>query len=600
MRRDGIIVKFLLAALCAAVLWGGCTAIQALERTRRLHLRTLEELKRLERRTAEARRPPGAAPAGGAVANAEFFVPGAVVGGTLRECISAEPPNLNPIITNEATASALYALCSATLGERPYDRPDADFEPLLAESWEISPDRLAYRIRLRKGVMWDAYTDPVTRRKVPAREVTSEDFRFFVEVLKDPDVNCAPLRCYYQDLDELEISGPYEFTVKWKRPFYGSLAATLGMSPLPRHYYCDRPGKFDAKRFNDDHRRNSFIVGCGPYRFERWEKSRRIVFRRNPGYFGIALGAAPALETRVFEVIQLPNTRFQALAAGKLDLLNLTPDQWVRRGGDPLFASGAFSRVKYPSLSYSYIGYNQKSPLFRDKRVRQALTMLADRERIVRDVLNGLAIPAKGPFPPGSKYSDPDLKPWPCDPERAKKLLAEAGWKDRDGDGVLEKDGRRFSFTMLQIANHPTQTRMFPLLKEAFGAAGIEMKIQTLEWSVYLDRLERRDYDACSLGWTTSFDPDPYQVWHSQGIAPPGSNHIGYANPELDDLIMKLRAEFDPAERVRLGRRIERIIHEDQPYTFLYIPYSLTAISNRYGNVRVFPGGLNPLLFVEK
>ena len=132
---------------------------------------------------------------------------------------------------------------------------------------------------------------------------------------------------------------------------------------------------------------------------------------------------------------------------------------------------------------------------------------------------------------------------------------------------------------------------------ESFGAAGIEMKIQTLEWSVYLERLEKRTYDACSLGWTTSFDPDPYQVWHSQGIAPPGSNHVGYSNPELDKLIEALRETFDENERRRIGRRIERIIHEDQPYTFLYTPYSLAAVSSRFGNVRVFPGGLATMLF---
>ena len=150
---------------------------------------------------------------------------------------------------------------------------------------------------------------------------------------------------------------------------------------------------------------------------------------------------------------------------------------------------------------------------------------------------------------------------------------------------------------MLQIANHPTQTRMFPLIKESFGAAGIEMKIQTLEWSVYLERLEKRNYDACSLGWTTNFDPDPYQVWHSQGIAPPGSNHIGYSNPELDKLIEKLRVTFDTDERIRIGRRIERIIHEDQPYTFLYTPYSLSAVSEKCGNVRIFPGGPATMTF---
>ncbi len=596
MRSDRV-ARILLAALLMAVVVGGCLAIQALDRAREVNLQALKALRRLEKQAAAAGVP---RPAGnGEFANAEFFVP-ASPGGTLRECIAAEPPNLNPIICNEATAAELYSLCMATPGERSFEHPDGEFRPLMAESWDISPDHLTYRIRLRRGILWHAYTDPVTGERVPAREVTAADFAFFVEVMRNPEVNCAPLRSYYQDLDRLEVINSREFVVRWKRPFYGSLSATLGMSPLPRHYFHAYPGPFDGRRFNDDHRRNAFIVGCGPYRFERWEKNRRIVLRRNDSYFGIAFGAAPALETRVFEVIQLPNTRFQALAAGRLDLLGLTPDQWVRRGNDPIFSSGAFRKFKYPSLSYSYIGYNQRSPLFRDRRVRQALTMLVDRERIRRDIYHGLAIPVNGPFPPGSRYSDPELKPWPYDPARARRLLAEAGWRDADGDGILEREGRKFSFTMLQGANHPLQTRLFPLLRESFGAAGTEMKIETLVWSVYLERLEERNYEACCLGWTTNFDPDPYQVWHSDGIAPPGSNHICYSNPELDRLIVELRTTFDPEARLRLARRIEAVIHEDQPYTFLFAPYSLAAVSSRFGNVRVFPSGLIPLLFVEK
>ena len=597
MRRD-IWARILLALLTLVTAAGLALAIQALERTRKLQLRTLEALRKLEQRSRTAGTPGAAAT--GSIANAEYFVPGASPGGKLRECIAGEPPNLNPLISNEATASMLHSLCMSTLAERDWARPDGEFKPLMAEKWEISPDRLTYRIWLRRGIMWDDYTDPVTGRAVPAREVTAEDFKFFVEVLRDPEVNAAPLRSYYQDLDTLEVVNPYEFVVRWKRPFYGSLPATLGMSPLPRHYFHDYPGKFDGRRFNDDHRRNAFIVGCGPYRLERWERSRRIVLRRNDAYFGIAFGASPALESRIFEVIQLPNTRFLALAARRLDQLVLTADQWVRQRESPLFTGGAFRRFKWPALMYSYIGWNQKSPLFRDKRVRQALTMLVDRERIIRDIMHDLAIPIKGPFPPASRYSDPKLAPWPYDPARAKKLLAEAGWRDSDGDGILDKDGRKFSFTILQVANHPTQTRMFPLLKESFGAAGIEMKIQSLEWSVYLERLENRSYEACSLGWTSSFDPDPYQVWHSQGIAPPGSNHVGYANAELDKLIEELRATFDMDKRIVIARRIEAIIHEDQPYTFLYAPYALTAVSAHFGNVRLFPGGLEPLIYVER
>ena len=597
MKRDPA-ARILLAALVVAVIVVGGLAIQALERARKLNLQALETLRRIEERlAAPAAAQPGRSSAGAEIANREFFVPGARVGGELRSCIASEPPSLNPLISNEATSMDIYSMCTVTLAERAYDRPDGEFLPFAAESWTISPDRLTYHIKLRRGIMWDDFTDPVTMKRHPAKEVTADDFKFFVEVMMDPDVNCAPLRSYYCDLEGLEVIGPHEFVVRWKRPFYGSLSATLGMSPLPRHYYHQYPGKFDGKRFNDDHRRNAFIVGCGPYRLESWLKNRRLTLRRNENYFGIPLGVGPAISRRSFEVIQLPSTRFMALSAGKIDMLNLTADQWVRNADAPIFKSGAFKKYRYPAMAYSYIGYNQKCPLFQDRRVRQALTMLVDRKRIIRDILHGLAQEIKSPFPPDSKFSDPELHPLPYDPERAKKLLAEAGWRDTDGDGILEKDGRKFSFTMLQIANHPTQTRMFPLIKESLGAAGIEMKIQTLEWSVYLERLEKRNYDACSLGWTTNFDPDPYQVWHSQGIAPPGSNHVGYSNPELDKLIEKLRVTFDMDERIRIGRRIEKIIHEDQPYTFLYTPYSLSAISKKCGNVRIFPGGPATMTF---
>ena len=597
MTRRDVTAWWLRILLIAVVVLGTTLILTELSRTRKLLVDTQKQLAKLRKRLASGivtRRK-------GPFANAEFFAADGVgADGVLRESIASDPPSLNPIISNEATASEIYGLCMSSLAERNWERPDGEYLPVMAQSWEITPDHLTYRIRLRKGIMWNDYTDPVTGKKVPAKEVTAEDFRFFIDVVRDPDVNCAPLRVYYQDLDGIEVLNRYEFVVRWKKPFYGSLSATLGMSPLPKHYYHDYPGPFDGKRFNDDHKRNSFIVGCGPYRFDRWEHNRRIVLVRNDEYFGVGFGAAPAIGTRVFEVVKLPGPKFQQLAAGKLDMIGLTPEQWINQKGHRIFSSGKVKRHKYPALAYSYIGYNQESPLFRDKRVRQALTRLVDRERIIRDVMNGLATPIKSPFPAASQYSDPALKPWPYDPERAKKLLAEAGWRDTDGDGILDKDGRKFSFTIMQVSGHPTQQRIFPMLKESFAAAGIDMNILPLEWSVYLERLNSRSYDVCCLGWTMSFDPDPYQVWHSSGIAPPGSNHICYSNPELDKLIERLRETFDMKERIRIGRRIEAIIHEDQPYTFLYQPDSLVALWSHYDNVKLFPGGLQPLIFVDK
>ncbi len=585
------LANLLLLATLIAVIFFGCVTIQSLERLHRSNLQLLEQLKTVPAPSVAPERAAGAA---GEIANARFFAPQAPVGGKLVQAISAEPPNLNPIICNEATAAELAALCSATLAERDWENFEK-FVPMLATEWEISPDHREFRIKLRKNVFFHDYVDPDTGKLVKGVEVTAEDFKFFIDVIRDEAVNAAPLRVHYRDLEAIEIINPHEFIVRWKRPFYGAVALTLGLSPLPRFFYWNYPGKFDGSRFNNDHLRNQMIVNCGPYRLESYERDRKIVFRRNENYFGNPLGVGAKLETIEFEIIKHPNTRFQALLGGKINMLGLTPDQWVSRRDE--LNKHQINCHRYLSSAYSYIGYNQKNPLFRAKEVRQALTMLVDREKIARELYHDLAEIVTSPFFPGSKYYDQSLKPWHYDVKAARKLLAKSGWRDLDGDGILEKDGRKFSFTMLQVANHPIQQRMLPMLKESFAAAGIEMKIQTVEWSVYIQRLNDRNYDACTLGWSSSFDSDLYQVWHSSQIANGGSNHIGYANPELDALLERMQTTFDLAERQKIAREIGEILHEEQPYTFLFCPYSLTAIDGRYQNVRVFSFGIPEILF---
>ena len=597
-------IKFILTVIAILIAWLGFLTIQSIDRLRAGNLKLAEKLDALNGRLDSA--PVSiAAPNQTSssdqlktkVANQEFFDPKAERGDRLIQPLQADPPNLNPYISGESTASTLYSLCNSTLAERNWESLK-EFEPMLAESWTISPDHKTYHIKLRKGVMWHDFTDPVTGKEFRNVEVTAADFKFAVDVVKNPDVNCEALRGYYQDLESVEIINDYEFIVKWSKAYYGSLSITLGMYPLPRHYYHDYPGAFDGKRFNDDHIRNAFIVGCGPYRFIKWDRDRRFLLRRNENYWGIPYGIGPALEYLEFDVIKHPNTRFQALLAGELDLLNLTPDQWLTRTDGPDFKSGRFKKYKYLEQMYSYIGYNEKNPLFQDKRVRQALTLLTDREKIKKDIYCDLAEIATGPFHPQSQYADSAIKPWPYDPARARELLAKAGWLDSDGDGILEKDGLKFTFTMLQIATSSIQVRMMPLLKESFAAVGIDMKIQNVEWSVYLQRLRDRTYDACCLAWTSPFDPDPYQVWHSsQADSPDGNNFINYKNPELDDLIIKLRGTFEMEERIKLTHRIARILHEDQPYTFLFTQYALLAVSGRYRNVKVMPMGINTETF---
>ena len=590
--RSGFYLKFILTVLTLAVIYLGIVGINAVDRLHRVNVRLLEQLEK--QGTVPAARVEKTAPEKAIIksniANLKYFDPAARSGGRMVQSINAEPPTFNPIICNEATASQLLALCSVSLAERNWENPDV-FEPMAAESWEISPDKKVFRIKLRRGIKYCDVTDPVTGKRHEDVEVTSHDFKFMVDVIKDKNVNSSHLKAYYQDLEKIEIVNDYEFMVYWKKPFYGAVACTLGLSPLPRHYYAP-DGKFDGNAFNSDHLRNKLPVTSGAYMLDRWDKAQAIVLKRNPRYFGAKYGIAPPLDELRFEVISHPNTCFQALMSGKIDRLSLTPEQWIKRTDTPQFKAAHLRKEKYLLPQYTYIGYNQNNPLFRDRDVRTALTLLVDRERICRDIYHDLAEIAVTPFFPRSNFTNPKLKPLPYDPERAKKLLAKAGWRDVDGDGILEKDGKKFRFTMMQIATSSIQQRLMPLLKESFAAAGIDMSIQVIEWSNYISRLDSRSYDACCLGWASNFDPDMYQVWHSSQIAQGGSNHISYSNAELDRLIEEMRSEFDSAKRKELAHKIGEIIHRDQPYTFLVWPYSLVAVSEKFKNLNVYPAGM--------
>ncbi|MBN2640093.1 MAG: peptide-binding protein [Victivallales bacterium] len=527
------------------------------------------------------------------VANREFYDQTAPSGGRIIRATSADTNNMNYIINNDYTVSVFWGLTSSSLAERNYAEPEK-FQPLIAESWEICPDKKTYHIKLRKGVLWHDFTDPVSGKEWKNVEVTAKDFKFYVDVVKDPHTDCAPLKTYMDDIDHVEIINDYEFTVRWKREYFLSESITLSLSPLPKHLYHAYDGPFDGKKFNEDHQRNRIIVGCGPYEFVKWDKGQRILFRRFNKYFGRNLGIMPPITQLAFELIKHPNTRFQALLAEKIDQMGLTPEQWISRTGTKEFGKNGFiKKFKYPGRSYSYIGYNLKKPLFQDRKVRLALTHLVNRERILKEVYHNLGQIVSGPFFIGSPACDQSIKPYEFSVKTAKRLLAESGWKDSDGDGVLDKDGQKFSFNIMQVANHPMQQKMLPIIKEDMAKAGVEMNIQIVEWSVLVQRLEQKSFDVCVLGWSMSFESDPYQIWHSsQADKLFSSNHIGFNNKQADKIIEKIRVTFDHNERVKLYHEFHRLIHEEQPYTFLIAPLSLQAINSRYRNVREFPLGI--------
>ena len=534
-------------------------------------------------------------PAAARAANAAYFDPLASAGGKLVRAFAADVGNLNLILTNDAYVSQIWSQVTDSLAERDYrDTGDGEYAPMLAESWSFSPDRKQIRVKLRKGIYWHDFTDPVNGKVWKNRPVTAQDVKFYVDVIKNPQVDCAALRGYYQDIERVDVLNDYEFNVIWRKPYFMMEDITLSLQPLPRHLYHAYNGPFDGKKFNDDHARNRLLIGCGPYRLARWEKGKRIQLQRFENYYGRKLGIMPPLKTLTFDIIQHPNTRLQSLLSQELGMDSLTPDQWINRTASSEFGKNGFlKKYNFPGYSYSYIGLNMNNPVFRDKRVRQALSHLIDRGKIRKDIFFNLAKPVSGPFPKESSAYDQSILPYSFDVGKARKLLAEAGWKDLDNDGVLEKDGRKLTFTAIYPNTAVTYQKMLPVIREDMKKAGVRMDLLGIEWSVLVQRLEKKQFEACVLGWTGSLKPDPHQLWHSSYAKQQGSsNHIGFVNRQADELIEKIRVCFDSKERNRLYHQFHRLIHDEAPYLFLFSPDNLTVINRAYQGVREFPGGI--------
>ncbi|MBQ7403400.1 MAG: hypothetical protein IJW05_08180 [Lentisphaeria bacterium] len=529
----------------------------------------------------------------GPIANAEFYDPKAQSGGRLITVSASDTKNMNPLITNDAFLSTLASYTQDAISERNY-KDIGKFEPKLAESWERLDDGLRFRIRLRKGVYWHDFTDPVTKKEWRNVEMTAEDFKFYVDVIKNPKTDCAPLRSYLADLDRVEVRGKYEFDVIWKKKYFLSEEVTLALEPLPRHLYHAYEGPFDPERFNNDNERNRIMIGVGPYRFDRWDKGRRIILKRWNKYYGAKYGVMPPLETVVVEIIPHPATQLQSAVSRDVDEVALSPEQWINRTNGPAFdpVKGWLRKVQTPSLAYNYIGFNLKMPVFADAKTRVALSHLVDRKRVVEELYYGLARPVTGPFFPDSPASDPTIPVREYSVELAKKLLAEAGWKDTDGDGILDRNGIPLKFTLIYPNANQIYPRLLPIIRQDMAKAGVKMELQSLEWSVCIQRLEKKSFEACAMGWQGGITPDPFQLWHSSmANVEASSNFIGFSNPEADRLIEEIRLTFDPKKRQKLYHRFHRLIYDEAPYIFLVSPSSLSAVSRRYQNLQIFALG---------
>lgn len=367
------------------------------------------------------------------------------------------------------------------------------------------------------------------------------------------------------------------------------------MPILPEHFYArylEQPQGFNQS--------TGLLMGSGPYRLEDpegWTPDTGVLeLERNPYYWGPVL---PPFNILLWRVIENETAQLTSFQNGDTDLYAARPREYK-----DLLADEDLTRrtrnLEYmsPTSGYSYVGWNQERngepTLFADKRVRQAMTYLTDRKRVVEEIMLGYAEVAMSPFSPRSRQHDPDLEPREANLEKAKKLLAAAGFKDRDGNGVLEDaGGAAFKFDLVYFQDDEDTQRVILFLRDLYARAGVLMIPKPTEWSIMVDLLQRKNFDAISLAWTGGVETDIFQMFHSSQTVPGGDNFVNYENPSLDAIIEKARATVDEEQRMPLWREAERILHEDQPYTFLMRRESLVFIDDRIRNVQVTRLGLN-------
>ncbi len=482
---------------------------------------------------------------------------------TFVEASIGDARRLNPVIANDGASGTINDQVFNGLVK--YDK-DIKLVGDLAKSWEISNGGKTITFYLRNGVKWH-----------DGMEFTADDCLFTYQKLIDPNV-VTPYSSSYTDVSKAEIVSKYVFRVTYKEPFSPALES-WAMGMIPKHL-------LEGKDINTD-QFNRNPVGTGPYKFKEWSSGQKIVLDANDDYFE----GRPNIDQFIYRIIPDSSTMFQELLSGGVDMMSLNPLQYLRKSETRRIKEN-YVKFRYPANAFTYMGYNLRNPLFSEIKVRQALSYAINRQGIIDGILLGLGRPCTGPFSYVSWAYNPNAKSYTYDPDQARRMLAEAGWKDLNRDGILEKDGKPFRFTIMTNQGNTERIRTAEIIQQNMKALGIDVNIRVMEWQAFLEQIDKRSFDAIILGWSMGRDPDIYDIWHSSKTKKGEYNFIGYHNAEVDRLLVDGRRTFDMEQRKKIYYRIHAILAEEQPYAFLYVPDATPIVHKRFKNVKVEPLGI--------
>lgn len=549
----------------------------------------------------------------------DHFVPK----GTRKSATIGRPDNLHPF-SNWAQVSAWNSMCSVSLATGHVGIYNS-FAPALAYKMEERPfgdeGRTEFWLHLRDDVYWapldpNHFSDSIQLAPVflESHRVTAHDVKFFYDALMNQWVEqpgAIAMRQAYADIEKIEVIDDQTLVVRWKavmveeggkkvpRIKYSAKSFTGSLSPLPRFVYqhfSDGTKIVEADEAPDFYRTNSVwaqnfnkhwaknvIVSCGAWLFDGIS-DKQIAFKRNPDYYDPLANLVERSETYFKES---NDSIWLDFKLGKLDTHTVSAEElgefynFLKSSiyGEQKGREGMeIHRLDYLGRAFAHVGWNSKFPPFATAKVRQAMTMMIDRKRIIDQILNGLGIEVTGPFFYYSPAYDHAIQPWPYDPIQAKRILESEGWFDRDGDGTIEKviDGKPtpFSFALSYYVKNTLSQSISEYIASALNSNGIDCRLNGIDIADLSALFDEKNFDALYLAWTyESYPENPRQLWHSAYAKEKGSsNHIGFANAEVDAAIDALEYEYDEAKRKELYAKIQQIIHREAPYTFLYSP----------------------------
>ncbi len=420
-----------------------------------------------------------------------------------------------------------------------YDQ-DFEYKPMLAEGFFFSDDGMAVTFELREGVKFHN-GDPFT----------AKDVKFTIDWVIDP-ANAAHNRDLYATIDEVEIVDDYTVTVHLSEPYAFIVCNLVRLNILPQEYTQEVGDDFGEKP-----------VGTGPFAFKEWEKGERITLEANRDYWD----GAPHVDYLEFRFIPDDSSRLLAFRGGEVDIYHrgIIFEEVPRLDEDPNFNVHTTT-----GTGFNYIGFNFNADYVQERKVRQAISHLIDREGIIEYLLGGFGAPGVANIIPTAPWFNHELEPHAYDPEKARELLEQAGY----GEGGFELD----------IYTHDPDTRVqiAELLQFELEALGIGLNIHVEDWGAFFERIyERDDYDMFILGWSGLVHPDlaSYRQFHSEGDR---VGYIQYNNPRMDELIERGRTvPPDSEESLEIFNELQEIVHEDLPYSILFYPQEV-ALSQAY------------------